>query len=207
MRQRRHSIFELATVLLLQALMIAPAAPARADEPDTPAPFQRSEARAFALSSSELSDEGELRTLHHTGTALTVSGLATFAGGLFWFLLPLLDSRASTGWDNAIGGGTFMGLGGVLVLSAIPVWIVHAVRLDHASNGAGSRRDGWVLAGGIVFAAGLVLALIGAIGLPLSMQAGDPDTGRSIGLLSTMPIGVALASFVGAPMLGEGLRF
>jgi hypothetical protein len=140
------------------------------------------------------------RTLEHSGAALTVSGLATVAGGLTWFFTPL-------GWEDYsgfVGGLSLVGLGGLSLVIGLPMWIVGSLRRDIlTSNSSIETRTAWVATGGVLLGLGIISAVAGTL-----VAFGSPNDSESvIGGIIAVPLGITLAAFVGAPMLGDALRF
>jgi hypothetical protein len=123
------------------------------------------------------------------------------------------------GWGGVIGGGTFEGIGGLLGLAGIPVWIVGAVRSDVLAASEGDR-DGvawsYELGGIVTTLVGLGVSLAGTALLLSGIAAGagsfraetarTEETMRSAGGIM-IPIGVFVALFIGTPMWAEGARF
>lgn len=157
-------------------------------------------------------DLAHARYLRDVGAGLTIGGLATtgLGTGLMFGL---------GGWGGVIGGGTFEGLGGVLGLVGIPIWIVGAVRSDVLAASEGDR-DGvawsYELAGMVTTLLGLGLSLTGTLLLLTGIGAGSgsyradsaraEETMRAAGGIM-IPIGVFIALFIGTPMWAEGARF
>jgi hypothetical protein len=146
---------------------------------------------------------GEARDLRAAGMALTVSGLAT-AGGGTGLMLGL------GGWGGVIGGGTLEGLGGVLSLIGIPMWITGAVRVEVLSHAWGEREqlaEAYEIAGIVITTLGLAMAVTG--GALMGVAANGSSNFDQVFLPSVimLPAGAFFAAFIGAPLWAEGARF
>lgn len=74
----------------------------------------------------------EAHYLRGVGMGLTLGGLITTGGG---------TAGMFTGsWGGAIAGGTFTGLGGVVGLAGIPMWIPTGELVRRPRTGAGPAR-------------------------------------------------------------------
>lgn len=146
---------------------------------------------------ASLPDRGETNTLVHVGLSLTVSGLTTAALGTS-LLIPLVA------WG--IPGGTFAGLGGLLMMIGMPIWIAGGIRRDVLNARPEDRArigDTYELAGIVTTFLSLAMSLAGGAALAF---AGSTQAG-AIGGLTLLPLGAGIAHFVGIPMWCEGARF
>lgn len=150
--------------------------------------------------------------LRDVGMGLTLAGLATtgLGTGLMFGL---------GGWPGVIGGGTFEGLGGVLSLVGIPMWIVGGVRSEILGARPGDRdRVAWdyELAGILTTLFAIATSAVG-VGLLFNGYGASPGSFTADGAKSAetmrgtggvmIPIGVFVALFIGTPMWAEGARF
>lgn len=145
----------------------------------------------------------DAHTLRNSGAALTVSGIATTLGGV-GLMFSGLDFASS------VGGGTLEGVGGLVSLIGIPMWIVGAVRVDVLSRTFEERASAarpYELAGQIVTGAGLLLAAVGAVLMATTATGATPSDQTFVPAVTLLPSGVAIAAFVGAPLWAEGARF
>lgn len=178
------------TLLLLATLVCLPL-PAQA------------QLRALEGGPAEQQALSDAHTLRNSGMALTLSGLATTAGGV-GMMFSGIDVVGS------IGGGTLEGAGGLVSLIGIPMWIAGAVRVDVLSLPADERASAarpYELAGMIVTGAGLLLAVVGAVLMATSASGATQFDQTFVPSVTLLPGGVALAAFVGAPLWAEGARF
>ena len=146
---------------------------------------------------ASLPDRGETNTLVHVGLSLTVSGLTTAALGTS-LLIPLVA------WG--IPGGTFAGIGGLLMMIGMPIWIAGGIRRDVLNARPEDRArigDAYELAGIVTTFLSLAMSLAGGAALAF---AGSTQAGAISGL-TLLPLGAGIAHFVGIPMWCEGARF
>lgn len=170
-------------------------------------------ARASAQD-AEPDDEAALRLqledahyLRGTGMGLTLGGVITAGGGT--------ASLFSGDVAGAISGGTFAGLGGVVGLAGIPMWIVGAIRSDVLGAAPDDRvRVAWdyELAGIVTTLTGTGIALVGLalmfVGFGLVRGTGEHTHELFIGTGGALiPIGTFIALFIGTPLWAEAARF
>ena len=151
------------------------------------------------LTPPELADAG---THIDVGVGMLVSGLsiATEGAGL---------NFGVGGMIGLAGGGTLMGVGSLLLFSAIPTWIVGAVRDSLAR--AGSERaevaGRWELAGVVVFCVSMAIAALGAGLVGTSFGQSSYNEAQMIAGSTMLASGFTAAMFIGTPMWAEGARF
>lgn len=145
----------------------------------------------------------DAHSLRNSGAALTVSGVATTLGGVGMMF-------AGLDFVSSVGGGTLEGVGGLVSLIGIPMWIAGAVRVDVLSRPYDDRAEAarpYEIAGQIVTAAGLVLAAVGAVLMATTATGVTRSEDTFLPAVSLLPAGVAITAFVGAPLWAEGARF
>ncbi len=145
----------------------------------------------------------DAHTLRNSGMALTISGLTTTTGGVGMMF-------SGIGFADVVGGGTLEGVGGLLSLIGIPMWIAGAVRVDVLSQPVDERASAarpYELAGMILTCGGLFLSAIGAVLMATSATGATQFDQTFIPSVTLLPAGVAIAAFVGAPLWAEGARF
>ena len=145
-----------------------------------------------------LPDRGEANTLTHIGLSLTVSGLTTAALGVSLFVPSFIA------WG--IPGGTFAGLGGLLMMIGMPIWIAGGVRREVLSarpEDRGRVGNDYEIAGIVTTFVSLATSLVGA---GLLLFVGNRAEGAASGL-TLLPLGAGIAHFIGIPMWCEGARF
>ncbi|MBX7192797.1 MAG: hypothetical protein K1X94_12100 [Sandaracinaceae bacterium] len=159
-----------------------------------------------SLASAQATEDEQLdeaRGLRAAGIALTVSGVAT-AGVGTGLMLGVGD------WGGVIGGGTLEGLGGVLSLIGIPMWIVGAARVDVLSASLDARdriARGYEVAGIVVTSLGLAMAIAGAALMGVAASGSSNFDQTFLPSVVMLPAGAFLAAFIGAPLWAEGARF
>ncbi len=161
-----------------------------------------------AMSEGDASLQLRLEEAHHLrgiGMGLTLGGLLTAGGGT----ASLFAGRL----DGAIAGGTFAGLGGVLGLVGIPMWIVGAIRSDVLGAPREHRASvawSYELAGIVTTLSGIGIALVGVALMfvgPSLVRGGERTHEVVIGTGGVLiPIGTFIALFIGVPMWAEAAR-
>ena len=160
-------------------------------------------AHAQSLDVEEQRMLDDARGLRAAGMALTVSGIAN-AGVGTGVMLGL------GGWGGVIGGGTLEGLGGLLSLIGIPMWIVGAARVDILSAPYAERdriAETYEIAGIVVTALGVVMAIAGGALMGVAADGSSNFDDVFLPSVVMLPAGAFLAAFIGAPMWAEGARF
>lgn len=153
----------------------------------------------------------EAGVLSDWGIGLTVAGLG--AGALGTGLYAALTSSTGDyiGAEQVLPGSILWAVGGAVLLSGVPTWIVGAVRAslsDAAEQDRARVADDWERAGIGVFVGGLAVSALGAalFGGALASNGDDPP-GLLLSGFVMIPVGLVIAAFVGAPMWAEGARF
>jgi hypothetical protein len=201
-------------VLFALAFLAAPRE--RASAQDTAAvPTASAEIASVAIDPArdEVLVPADLAYAHYlvdVGMGLTLGGAVVNGAGL---AATFLDG----GLAGAAGGGTFAGIGGMLALAGIPMWIVGSVR-SHVLEAAVAERSrvAWefelagmvttlVSVGVVVVGAGLLVAAL-IVGATFHGPETSHEPMAATGIV-LMPVGAFVALFIGTPLWSEGARF